>query len=273
MPIPDKYDLICMNINTQTKSFLITSAVVVTLVSFGLITSAPPEQFTNSLKRAFSALLASPDSVSPAKKPSPDSLFNLSMKEYDRLFQERKYELCLTELKKAGKIKPTDQSVKEKIARVNQLITEQKQKQQEAARALASGDSYFNAKDYLNAKASYQMAVGLTPDDPAAKEKLNKTMSLLRSQKATNTLYDVAVASADKLFQQKEYERAKSEYENALKLLPGEAYARNKINEIVKIQVDLQAKEASYTSLIERADNFYNAKTWRQRLPTIKVPV
>lgn len=259
-----------MNINTRTKSILIASAVVATMVSFGLITFAPPELWTNSYKSPLSAPFSSPDSVVPAKKPSPDSLFNLTMKEYERLFQERKYELCLTELKTAAKIKPTDQSVKEKIARINVLITEQKQKQQDAARALASGDTYFNAKDYLNAKASYQMAVGLTPDDPAAKEKLNKTMSLLRSQKATNTLYDVAVASADKLYQQKEYERAKSEYENALKFLPGEAYARNKINEIIKIQADLHAKEASYNNHIERADNFYNAKNFPAALADYK---
>lgn len=235
------------------------SAVIITVFSFGLVYFSQSDSFrlqsTSSVEVG-----ATPDSLIPSKKPSPDSLFNLSMKAYEGFLRERKYDQCLTELKKAAKIKPSDQSVKGKIAQVNKLIEDQKQKQVDAAKALASGDIYFNANDYLNAKAAYQMAVGLTPDDPIAKEKLNKTMSLLRSQKAANTLYDVAVASADKLFQEKEYEKAKKEYENALKLLPGEAYARNKINEIVKIQVDLQVREASYAKYLQRADDAYLAK-------------
>jgi len=131
---------------------------------------------------------------------------------------------------------------------------------------IISGDTYFKAKDYLNAKAAYQQAVSQNPADEVAKEKLRKTLELLRSQKAQNILFDVAVASADKLFQAGDYTKAMQEYENASKLLPGDPYPKNKINEIIKIQADNQMKEQEYAKAIASADKFYTAKNYQESL-------
>ena len=128
---------------------------------------------------------------------------------------------------------------------------------EEARKSIASGDKYFAAKDYLNAKAAYQVAVDQNPADQTAKDKLKKTRDLLRSQKAQNILFDVAVASADKLFQAGEYEKAKAEYENAAKLLPGDPYPKNKINEIIKLQVDKKVKDDEYAKAIASADKSF----------------
>lgn len=128
----------------------------------------------------------------------------------------------------------------------------------ESNEAVASGDGYFAKKDYLNAKAAYQLAIDLNPANNVAREKLQKTMELLRSQKAQNVLFDVAVAAADKLFQAKEYEKAKLEYENAGKLLPENPYPKNRINEIIKIQVDLKVREEEYAKAIASGDKSFN---------------
>ena len=137
--------------------------------------------------------------------------------------------------------------------------------------ALARGDKYFTARDYLNAKASYQVAINLSPADSLAKSKLRKTMDLLRSQKAQNILYDVTVASADKLFQEKDYERARQEYENAGKLMPAETYPKQRINEIIKIQVDKQVSEEKYSRAILNGDGFYNVSDFRAALPEYQI--
>ena len=131
---------------------------------------------------------------------------------------------------------------------------------------IVSGDKYFKAKDYLNAKAAYQQAVSQNPGDEAAKEKLRKTLDLLRGQKAQNILFDVAVSSADKLFQAGDYVKAQQEYENASKLLPGDPYPKNKINEIIKIQVDNQVKEEEYGKAIASADKFLLIKNFQDAL-------
>ncbi|MDP1622427.1 MAG: hypothetical protein Q8M08_08815 [Bacteroidales bacterium] len=131
---------------------------------------------------------------------------------------------------------------------------------------MKTADRYFGQKDYLNAKAAYQMAASQNPTDEVAKEKLRKTLELLRSTKAQNILFDVTVASADKLFQAGEYAKAMQEYENASKILPGEAYPKNKINEIIKLQVDNQVKEEEYGKAIANADKFYLVKNYQVAL-------
>jgi len=134
-------------------------------------------------------------------------------------------------------------------------------------RAMARGDNYFNVRDYINAKASYQVAINLVPDDTMAQTRLRRTMDLLRSQKAQNILYDVAIASADKYFQERDYERARLEYENAGKLIPVEAYPKQRINEIIKILVDKQVMDEKYAKAIRNGDDFYQASDFRAALP------
>ncbi|TSA24926.1 MAG: hypothetical protein D4R67_11045 [Bacteroidetes bacterium] len=128
-------------------------------------------------------------------------------------------------------------------------------------------DDYFGKKDYLNAKSSYQLALNRAPNDPYAREQLNRTMELLRSQKAQNILYDVTLASADKLFNAGDYEKAKAEYENAGRILPGEAYPKEKINAIIKIMVDQQVREELYKEAITAGDRYYNSAGYQRALP------
>jgi len=137
-------------------------------------------------------------------------------------------------------------------------------------KSLESGDRYFKTKDYLNAKSAYQVAVSQDPFNETAKTKLRQTMDLLRSQKAQNILFDVAVASADKLYQAGDYDRALQEYENASKLLPSDPYPKNKINEIIKIRVDNQVKEEEYKKAIANADRLLQMKSYPGALADYK---
>ncbi len=259
-----------MKIIKNYKILLVTTALFGSLVALGLVSRYFPVPFGQSEPGSVQEVKLPPDTNLVVKPPSSDSAYTSIIKSYDTYFLAKDYDNCLRELEKAQKIKPREQSVKDRILKIKGLIADGKQKSEEAQKAVTSGDTYFGARDYLNAKASYQLAVGLTPDDPAVKEKLAKTMNLLRSQKASNTLYDVAVASADKLFQEKDYEKAKLEYENAGKILPGEVYPKNKINEIIKIQVDLQVKGAAYSRYLTSADKFYTAKNFIAALSDYK---
>ena len=221
----------------------------------------------NPLKDHNKVSYSLPDSLTKAQPPKPDTIYQLIIQKADQLFLDKKYELCLVELEKAQKMRPQEQTIKDRINKVKGLIADRQRKLPEYQKYLASGDVYFNAGDYLNAKASYQMAIDIMPDEPQAKDKLKKTMDLLRAQKAQNILYDVAVASADKLFQAKEYDKARVEYENASRMLSSEKYPKDRINEIIKIQVDLQMKEDGYARAIANGDRLYVSLKYRQALP------
>jgi len=209
-------------------------------------------------------LFSSPDSTIDAK--GKDSLYRIYLKNGEDFYLQKDLSQAILTFEKAQKIKPSDTKLKDRITKLKEQLAEENRKKNEYQKALTSGDTYFNAKDYLNAKASYQVAIDNLPDDTLAKEKLRKTMNLLRSQKAQNILYDVAVASADKLFQAKDYERARAEYENASKILPQEQYPRDKINEIIKSQIDKQVNDELYAKAISNGDNFFLSKSYQSAL-------
>ncbi len=200
------------------------------------------------------------------EKRNQDSLYRQYFKNGEDFYSRNELKQAITSFEMAQKLKPTDFRLKERIAEIKGKLAEQERKHIEYGKALASGDAYFNARDYLNAKASYQVAIDNYPDDTLAKGKLRKTMDLLRSQKAQNILYDVAVASADKLFREKDYDRARIEYENASKMMPKEQYSRNKINEIIKIQIDKQVSDELYAKAVANGDKFFAGKSYQSSL-------
>ena len=212
------------------------------------------------------ASTVSPDSLNKSRPQSADTTFNGLVQKAEAFLKANNLEAGLEQLEKAQKLKPTDKTVNARIAQVKGMIAENSKKQADFRNSLIAGDAAFQKKDYLNAKAYYQISLNLLPGDSAAREKLKKTMDLIRSQKASNTLYDVAVANADRLFQAGEYDRANEEYQNASHILPSEQYPKQKINEIVKIKVEQQMTDGEYTTSIKNGDQYYKAKNWQPAL-------
>lgn len=191
------------------------------------------------------------------QEPAKDSLFRIAMASADLSEKSGDFSGAIAFLENALKIKPGHPGVNERITRLKKQVSGQAGAMEESKKAMASGDQYFSKKDYLNAKAAYQLAIDEYPGNTAAKEKLQKTMELLRSQKAQNILFDVAIAAADKLFQAGDYEKARTEYENAGKLLPGDPYPKNRINEIIKILVDQKVRDDEYAKAVASADKSF----------------
>ncbi|MEI6899809.1 MAG: hypothetical protein WCL00_08025, partial [Bacteroidota bacterium] len=206
------------------------------------------------------------DTIKAGKTKPFDSLYQATIIKAQGLLNSAKYEQALQEFQKALKMKPEDRSIADQIDKVNKLLTQQKANEQDYQKYLGSGDTYFKAKDYLNAKSAYQQAIDLKPGDQLAKDKLKQTMDLLRSQKAQNMLYDIAIAGAEKLYQAKEYEKAKSEYEKASKMLPDDKYAKERINEIIRIMVAKQEKDELYSKAVAAGDKFFGLKNWQGSL-------
>ena len=195
-----------------------------------------------------------------------DSLYKATLVKGQGLMNAGKYEQALLEYQKALKMKPEDRAVVNQIEIINKAILQQKSTEQDYLKYLSSGDNYFKTKDYLNAKSAYQQAIDLRPADQVAKDKLKQTMDLIRSLKAQNMLYDIAIAGAEKLFQAKDYIKAKAEYEKAAKMLPDEKYAKERINEIIKMMADKQEKDDLYAKAIANGDKFYTLKNYQGSL-------
>jgi len=76
-----------------------------------------------------------------------------------------------------------------------------------------------------------------------------------------NSQYDEAIARADELFKNRDYEGAKRAYEEALSYKPGDPYAKDRLTKTKKI-IDLFEKR--YDALIKTADSLFMAKQFKE---------
>lgn len=169
----------------------------------------------------------------------------------------------------ALEVKPGDAGVKERITGIDKKIAQAeeeaaalklaKQKEQELneryAALVQKADKAYNAKQYADAKAGYDSAVLLKPDDKYTRGRLEQIekdqamaadslkdieASKLKKEEA-DANYNAAIERAGKALDSKLYYEAKAAYNDALAIKPGESLPKNKLAEIEKAL----AKEAA----------------------------
>jgi hypothetical protein len=126
------------------------------------------------------------------------------------------------------------------------------------------------AKKYINAKANYQQALKVKPNESYPKEMISKADNLISGQeansKALEEAYQVAVSDADKLYTAKEYDKAKSGYQNALGIKPDEQYPKDKIKQIDDIYATAdkqKQQDKQYLDIIAAADKLLADKSYQ----------
>lgn len=180
-------------------------------------------------------------------------------------------------------VKPGDPYALEKIKTIDQLLLAEqearnKKVENDYAEAMRHGNSLLNAKDYTAAMQAYQKALTIKPGDNNAKLKISEVNLLIKqeqdklsAEQARKKKYDDAIASADQYFNQKNYALAKTYYEQALTIQPGESWPRQKLNEAVKAIEDEErllnekrARDNAYNIAIANADKYLKAKDYYQ---------
>jgi tetratricopeptide (TPR) repeat protein len=123
--------------------------------------------------------------------------------------------------------------------------------------AIESADKYFDDADYLNAKASYQIAAQVKPVEQYPKDRLKESIRLLRIQMQQMGLYNEKVSFADGLLAEQSYDNAILAYDEALKMMPGQEYPQEQIDKIRRIQSDELENMARYSTLIHQGDALF----------------
>jgi len=182
------------------------------------------------------------------------------------------------------------QSMLQQLNRLNMLEKEAKKKEDDAKKkeeelaksqqasvaaveghykdVIAKADAAFGKKDYATAKAGYQDALTIKRGEPYPLGKINEIDKLLADASKNAQLeadYKAAIAKADQAFGAKNYEFAKTNYTDALKLKPAESYPKSKLDEIAKLLAnDSKNKEldAKYAAAIAAADKAFASKTY-----------
>ncbi len=239
-----------------------------------------------------------------AKEKELNDKYTAAIAKADKALGLKDYANAKAGYNEALGLKAAEQYPKDKIAEIDKALADaaakdaaekdklakEKELNDKYTAAIAKGDKALATKDYVNAKAGYNEALGLKAAEQYPKDKLaeiDKALGdaaaaaaaekdKLAKEKELNDKYTAAIGKADKALAAKTYDAAKAGYNEALGLKPAEAYPKTKLAEIDKILADLAAKDAAdkekqakdkelndkYLAAIATADKAFAAKTY-----------
>ena len=130
--------------------------------------------------------------------------------------------------------------------------------------AIRSADEYFTKADYLNAKASYQIATQLKPDEQYPKDRLRLSIDRLRVQMEEMAVYNDKLATADRLYKEGALDRAIAAYQEALKMMPSQDYPSRQIELIRKEQADMAEQESLYATFMNEGNRLFGNQQYKE---------
>jgi hypothetical protein len=222
------------------------------------------------------------------EKKSVDLQYSNLILRADGFMTAKDYGQAKTIYQQALALKSTETYPRQKIAEIDainqraqeQAAAEQKTRDDQYKKSIQEGDNLFAATKLEDAKAAYQRALGIKPGETYPTTQINKIdgqiaerQRLANDQKAKDIQYNTAISQADQLYNQDKLAEAKSGYQSALLLKPGETYPTSQIAKIdgqlalrEKERQDKASFEQKYNSLISSADQAYDKRDY----PTAK---
>ena len=172
-----------------------------------------------------------------AKNRAIQEGYEETIKRADIALNNKEYSSARLIFSEALSIKPTEQYPKTKIAEIDQIMADLKIQQYN--KAIAEGDRAFKADQLDEASKQYELALTNKVNDQYAKNQLveitKRRAAILAekaSQKKLDEQYQTLIADANNFFRNKEYQKSKGKYENALLLKPAETLPKEQIAKI-----------------------------------------
>ena len=150
------------------------------------------------------------------------------------------------------------------MAKIDKIMKQLARLKEEAYRRLIrKGDELFDARKYEGCIGYYQKALDQRPDDRYPKKQIERAREMMDEIKERQTLYQNAIARADKLFKEKNFKKSRETYYEALDYDPTKEYPEKQIARIDRLirqkQQKEQQREAQYDQLVDRADQLYES--------------
>ncbi|KAF0196726.1 MAG: hypothetical protein FD166_2328 [Bacteroidetes bacterium] len=207
------------------------------------------------------------DARMSADKAQKDS-YEKALSEGDEAYMNRDFAMAKLKYEMALKIKPGENYPKSMLERVSQGSAQLKDAQQNYQVAVAGADKLFNTKDYLTALTAYENALKILPGEIYPSQQIEKINAILLQKQQLEDDYVKAVSAGDAYFTEKKYAEAKAEFQNANNLKPGEAYPKQKIEEIAGLQLAIKEAERvkAYNKVVSEADLLFDSGSYNEAL-------
>ena len=188
------------------------------------------------------------------------------------------YDKAIELYNRAKDMKPSDPLPQQKIDEINEII---RQKEAELAdkeafdkkykELIAGGDADLSNKAYQDAINKYSEALKMKPTESYPKTKIAEIEKILSEKDADAALdakYKAAIKIADGLFDTKNYNEAKSAYQDALDIKSSEQYPKTRIAECDEKLKDQSVNEveAQYQKILTVAQKKMDEKDFTKAL-------
>lgn len=162
------------------------------------------------------------------------------------------------------------EKIRAELEKLKELARLAKEKERLYKAALAKGDKAFGTSDWTNAKLAYTEALAIKPDEKYPKDQItecDKRLGAASASAANEQKYKELIIQADGKFNGKDWQGAKSLYQQASQLKAAEQYPKDRIIACDKNIGDAAmaaAGEQKYKELIAQADKLFAASNWAE---------
>ena len=167
--------------------------------------------------------------------------YNLAMSQGEALLAEDNFDAAILQFETASGIFPTDKLPKERIAEAKQKKQLYTERVSRFDKLVEEARQFGLRKNYDSALEKISQALELFPNDVDANAKRNE----YQVAKGTTDRYNGIIAAADKLYENKAYKEAKTQYQSALAVVAGDAYATEMIARLDPLIAQQDADEAA----------------------------
>lgn len=196
----------------------------------------PNEQYPKTKIQQIDGLLAD---AAKQKAEQENQLRNYKAKvaEADRTFTAHDYDKAIELYNAAKAIKPDETYPDQQIAQINANIKAEQQKlDADYNAAITKGNELIASKQYDQAKAQFNQAKTIKPNETLPNQKLQEIENLIMKEKAEQEAlakieadYKNAITRADVAFKTKDYSGAIGLYKSALAIKQDEKYPKSQI--------------------------------------------
>jgi len=210
-----------------------------------------------------------------AEQRALDQRYSQAILQADNLLKSSKYSEAKSTYQQALGMKPDEFYPKAQIAKIdaqiaeqNRLEEEQKTKEFRYNEAVTRGDQLYGQNKLEDAKVQYERALSFKPNETYSTGqivKINGQLAQIEKTKqeraAFEQRYNSVIASADKAYDNRDYESAKTNYMQALNMKPSESYPQQRLNKIAEFERIIAQKEAAQQAAIAAASASATAAT------------
>ncbi len=242
------------------------------------------EQYPKDKLAAIDKAIA--DENAAKSKAELDAKYTAAIKKGDDAFSKKDWTNAKAGYNEALTLKANEQYPKDKLAAIEKAIANDEAAKAKAyadakaeleakyAAAIKKGDDAFKTKNWATAKLGYNDALAIKSaeqypkDQLAAIDKAIADENANKSKAELDAKYNTAIKNADAAFAKKDWNTAKTGYNEALGIKPGEQYPKDKLVAIEKAIADELANkskgevDAKYNAAIKNADAAFAKKDW-----------